>query len=266
MKERSAELVERVVDGAVVILTLNDPAKGNALSPSMLHALNSAIGDISRTPTVRAVVIAGRGRAFCLGADVAELEQILDGTPAADWESRLDALAALVLGVRRLRCPVIAVLDGQVAGAGLALALACDYRIASNRVAMNLAYGRIGASTDGGASWYLPRIVGHHRALDILLEQSVIRAQRALELGLVTAVVDRDGLMDAALARARELTGLSPHAVGAAKRALDASFSNSLAEHLKEEHEEFLAGLQTMDMRRGLVARSRGEWAEFEGN
>ncbi|MEU2995018.1 enoyl-CoA hydratase/isomerase family protein [Streptomyces sp. NPDC001758] len=266
MEEGSAELVERVVDGAVAVLTLNDPERGNALRPPMLNALNSAIGDISRTRTVRAVVVAGRGKAFCLGADVAELEQILDGTPAAHWGSRLDALTSLVLAIRRLRCPVIAVLDGQVAGAGLALALACDYRIASNRMAMNLAYGRLGASTDGGTSWYLPRIVGYRLALDILLEQPIIRARRALELGLVTAVVERDGLMDAAMARAGELTGLPPHAVGAAKRALDASFSNSLAEHLKEEHEEFLAGLQTLDMRRGLLARSRGEWAEFEGN
>ncbi|MGH4034123.1 enoyl-CoA hydratase/isomerase family protein [Actinomycetota bacterium Odt1-20B] len=250
-------------------VTLNDPAHSNTLSASMVTGLASVLTALSTDSTIRAVVLTGAGRSFCLGARIDDLEQCAQGPPdevAARTEARLAELATVIRCIRSLPCPVIAALNGQVAGAGLALALACDHRIATERTTLNLAYSRLGASTDGGVSWFLPRMIGHARALELLLGHTVLRGSQALQWGLVTTIVPRDSLLTAAHEHAASLATLAPHTVRAGKTLIDASLTSTLAEHMRREHELFAHGLQTDDMCRGLAAQREGSEPHFTGD
>jgi enoyl-CoA hydratase/carnithine racemase len=235
----------------------------------MLRDLVRHTTDLVQDRQVRAVVLTGAGKAFSLGGDLEEFERAL-AEPAGHSMARCrrltDMLGAMIINLRRMRCPVIAAINGQAAGAGFAVALACDIRIASERAALHFAYGSLGSSTDGGMSWFLPRVVGPARALALLLEQPVIRAARALREGLVNEVVAGGELLDRAWCLAENLSWNAPHAVAAAKRLVDASHTATLSEQLDVEHELFAAGLLTGDLRRGLDARRRGELPEFHGD
>lgn len=266
--------VER--DGPVVTLTLDDPERGNALTDAMLAALRTELERVRADTTVRAVVLTAAGPAFCCGADVRDLAdglaalgeagQPVDPTAEQAWRARLDALAAVIRGIRELPCAVVAALNGNAAGAGLSLALACDYRIALPNVGLNIAYGRLGAATDGGMSWFLPRLLGYPRALDVLLEQPVIRAGKAHALGLVNEIAAPGRLEATASAKAARYAEFAPHAVAASKQLLDAGLGVSLGEHLGHEHEAFLRVLRTADVRRGVAAVQASQWAVFQGD
>ncbi|MGW0094901.1 enoyl-CoA hydratase/isomerase family protein [Streptomyces sp. NPDC003328] len=273
--EPGGDLVLIEHDGSVVTLTLNDPQRGNALTDGMLATLRCALDQLRAESGVRAVILTGAGSAFCLGADIGDLAagvtELGESEPAGGeavrvWYERLNRLASVVRRIRGLPCPVLAALNGQAAGAGLSLALACDYRMALPQVGLNIAYGRLGAGTDSGMSWFLPRIVGHARAMELLLEQPVIRAAKAVELGLVNAIAEPGELIAAVRAKAKDFAAFAPQAVAASKRLVDESFFTSLDAHIEREHETFLRVLRTADVRRGVAAAQAGEWALFEGD
>ncbi|WP_416900805.1 enoyl-CoA hydratase/isomerase family protein [Micromonospora echinospora] len=271
MSDRTADRGPVVCErrGPVALLTMDRPGTGNTLTADLLDGLLRHLTTLAADPSVRAVVLTGSGPVFSLGGDLADFERALAddaGDPARYSRPLTDTLALVVRTIREMRASVIAAVNGQAAGAGFALALACDIRIAAERAALNFAYGSLGASTDGGMSWFLPRVVGPARALALLLEQPIIRAPRALREGLVTEVVPAADLLDHALRTATHLARSAPHTVAAAKRLIDASHTSDLAGHLALEHETFAAGLSTGDMRRGLAARRRNELPVFEGN
>lgn len=255
--------------GRLAVLTLNRPDAGNAMNAALLTELRTAVRELADRPRLRGVLVTGAGTAFSRGGDIREYHQALS-SPAFDpaaYSHRLTSLLSdVVRAVRAIPCPVLAAVNGQAAGAGFALALACDLRLASRRASFHFAYGAIGASTDAGMAWFLPRVVGHARALELLLEQPVLRAARAEREGLVSSVVAPDELVEAGLARLRHLGQAAPHTIRSAKRLLDQSLSTSLADHLEHERRDFADGVASQDMRHGIASLLAGEWPEFHGH
>ena len=180
------------VDGEIGTLTLDRPDAFNAMSPEMIRELGPPFAWLADQAPLRALIVTGAGKAFCSGGDInwfkAGVEDDSIDLPA-QVRRGAEALHTAIVDLRRIPYPVICAVNGPAAGAGFSLALACDIRIASEKPFLACAYGRIGASPDGGMTYFLPRVVGPSRALEILLEDPNMTAADALEEGLVSEVV-----------------------------------------------------------------------------
>jgi 2-(1,2-epoxy-1,2-dihydrophenyl)acetyl-CoA isomerase len=174
--------------GRVATITLDNPATRNALDGETINSLAAAFTRLEDEPELRVVLIRANGRMFCPGADLGWLKPGEPGM-AQRMDSVLTALNPAVVRVRRLPAIVVAAVHGAVAGGGLGLMNAADLVIASDDTKFNLAYTRIGGTPDLGATWYLPRLLGERRAMELLLLSEGFDAQRARELGLVNFVV-----------------------------------------------------------------------------
>jgi enoyl-CoA hydratase/carnithine racemase len=257
------------VDGVVAALTLNRPESLNAMNPELIGELRTAANWLADRSGLRAVILTGAGRAFSAGGDIKGWFRPGIDDPefdlSADVRHVADVLHQAIVDLRRIPCPVIAAVNGAAAGAGLSLALACDLRIAASEASFVCAYGRIGASPDGGLTYFLPRIVGPGRAVELMLEDPVLGAREALELGLVTAVVEPEELGAAARAKADEMAAKAPHYVRMAKALAAASLDNSLADHLQLERHGIADAMATEDFRAGVAAFLDGGEPEFKG-
>src|ERR687891_1212157 len=186
------ETLQIEVDGPVGTLTLNRPDALNAMSPELIGELTIAAAWLADRAPIRALIVTGAGRAFCAGGDVNWFKRGVDD-PDVDLPSEVrrgaEVLHQAIVDFRRLPYPVIAAVNGVAAGAGFSLALMCDLRIASSEAAFVCAYGRIGASPDGGMTYFLPRVVGPAKALELLLNDPLLSADAALEAGIVSKVV-----------------------------------------------------------------------------
>jgi len=252
--------VEVTREGAVLTITLNRPDVLNALNKAVHDGLHDAL-ELAKDPSVRAVVITGAGRGFCVGQDLQEFSSGA-GTVADNLRSNYHRN---VLAIRALEKPVIAAVNGPAAGAGFSLALACDIRIAAENAFFAPAYGRIGASPDGGMTYFLPRVVGPSRALEILLADPNMSAADALAERLVSEVVPGEELMDRVQERAEKLAAMAPHYVRMAKLLTGQSIENSLSDHLQLERHGIADSMGTEDLRSGVQAFFAGEKPEFEG-
>src|SRR6476659_6081434 len=221
------------VDGEIGTLTLDRPDAFNAMSPEMIAELGTAFAWLADQAPLRALVVTGAGKAFCSGGDInwfktgAEDDSI---DLPAQVRRGAEALHTAIVDLRRIPYPVICAINGPAAGAGFSLALACDIRIASEKTFLACAYGRIGASPDGGMTYFLPRVVGPTRAVEILLEDANMTAQDALDEGLISQVVAPDELMGAARKKADELAEKAPHYVKVGKRLCGVRLENSINE------------------------------------
>jgi enoyl-CoA hydratase/carnithine racemase len=200
------------VSDGVAIVTLNRPERMNAWTLEMEHAYFAMLDALERDPETRAIVVTGAGRGFCPGLDMEDLAGATRGKQARDNTQTM--LHALSIGK-----PMIAAINGGCAGIGLVQALACDVRFAASGVKIATAFARRGLVAEFGASWFLPRIIGHSNALDLLLSGRTITAGEAAALGLVNRVVPSDELLDTAQAYARDLAQhCSPVAMAAIKQ------------------------------------------------
>jgi 2-(1,2-epoxy-1,2-dihydrophenyl)acetyl-CoA isomerase len=218
--------------GPVLVVTLNRPDRMNALNAEAVEAL-AAAWDEAKSPDVRAVVLTGAGRAFCAGADFRSAPDAPPpraGGPRASYNPMLLALAAL-------EKPIIAAVNGPAIGAGLALALAADIRLAQPEAMFIPGFTKIGAVPDTGTSWFAVRILGYPNALRWLASGSDMSVQQAHELGLVSEIYDGVELLDQAIALARTFTEVPGRASGLTKRLLSAALTNTLAAHLELEVE-----------------------------
>jgi len=256
------------IDGELGTLTLDRPDAFNAMSPEMIVELGTAFAWLADQAPLRGLIVTGAGDAFCSGGDVntfkAGAEDDSIDLPA-QVRRGAEALHTAIVDLRRIPYAVIAALNGPAAGAGFSLALACDFRIASEKAFLACAYGRIGASPDGGMTYFLPRIVGPSRALEILLEDPNMKMDQALAEGLVSEVVAPDELMDAARAKAEKLAKMAPHYVKMAKRLCGVSIENGITEHLQLERHGIADSMGTEDLREGAVAFFSGEKPVFKG-
>jgi 2-(1,2-epoxy-1,2-dihydrophenyl)acetyl-CoA isomerase len=250
--------------GAVALLRLNRPSSKNALSRELVASLGAALGRVAADQSVRAIVLAGSGGSFCSGVDLKEaVSEIASG---ADLGARVDAFHTIIRGIVGATQPVIAAVDGPAVGFGADLALACDLRLISERAYFQEKFVGIGLMPDGGGTFFLPRLVGVGRALDLLLTGDAIDAKLARELGLARDVVSAETLDSAALTLATRLAEGPPLALAAIKSAVRASLSGDLAQALGREKAGQLRLLSSSDVREGVSAflqkrppRYRGE-------
>lgn len=257
------------VVGRIGTLTLNRPDTLNAMSPELIGELTVAAAWLADRAPIRALVITGAGRAFCSGGDVNWFKRgVSDERVDLPSEVRrsAEALHNAIVDIRRIPYPVIAAVNGPAAGAGMSLALSADIRIASEEAFLAIAYGRIGAAPDGGMTYFLPRLVGPAKALELALNDPNLDANAALEAGLVSEVVAADQLLPRAREKAEKLAAKAPYYVRMTKRLLHESIENSLNDHLQLERHGIADSMGTEDLRRGVTAFFAGEQPEFQGD
>jgi enoyl-CoA hydratase/carnithine racemase len=256
------------IDGEIGTLTLNRPDAFNAMSPEMIDELTTAFAWLADRAPIRALVITGTGKAFCAGGDVNWFQRgVRDDDVDLPSEVRrgAEALHVAIVDLRRIPYPVICAVNGPAAGAGFSLALACDVRIASEEAFFACAYGRIGASPDGGMTYFLPRVVGPSRALELLLDDPNMKASDALAERIVAEVVAPGELLARARAKAEELGAKAPYYVRMAKRLVAGSIEHTLTEHLQLERHGIADSMATEDLRDGVEAFFGGNTPEFHG-
>jgi enoyl-CoA hydratase/carnithine racemase len=256
------------IDGEIGTLTLDRPKVLNAMSPDLIAELVTAAAWLADRAQLRALIVTGEGRAFSAGGDVTWFKRGLEESGAylsADVRRGADILHQAIVDFRRIPYPVIAAVNGVAAGAGFSLALMCDTRIASEQAAFVVAYGRIGASPDGGMTYFLPRVVGQARALELLLHDPLLSAAEARDEGIVAEVVAPDRLMEVARERAEELAAKAPHYVRMSKLLIGQSLDNTLADHLQVERHGIADSMATEDLREGVTAFLDGRQATFTG-
>lgn len=242
-------VLEREQAGGVLTLTLNRPEALNAFTREMLRELGAALRDAAKDPAVRVVVITGAGRGFSPGQDLNELE---DGETS--FRAVLDNYNPVIQRIAELDKPVIAAINGAAAGAGFALALACDLRIASEAAVFVTSFSRIGLTADSGMSYFLPRLVGWGKAFELLALSPRLTAQEALDLGLVNRVVPAERFAEEVQALASQLADGPTKAYGLIKRTLRKAATATLGEVLEyEAYLQEIAG-NTRDYREGVSA------------
>ncbi len=221
-------------EGAVLVLTLNSPARLNAWNLAMFEGLSAGLRQAAADAAVRVVMLTGAGRAFCAGA---ELGQDLGGS-AADLGALIEAYYnPIVRQMAALEMPIVAAVNGVAAGAGMNLALAADIAVAARSAQFTQAFVRIGLMPDAGGTYFLPRLAGQARARALAMLGETISADEAAAMGLIWKVYEDAGFMTEALTLANNLVARPALALAAMKRAFAASASNNLDDQLVLERD-----------------------------
>ncbi len=249
---------------AVATITLNRPDAYNALDLALGRDLFHAVLEVDEDPGVRCVVLTGAGRAFCGGGDVKDFAGSLDRIGVLVKELTTYVHGAVSRLVRSPK-PIIVAINGTAAGGGLSLALAGDLVLAGESAKLTMAYSRIAATPDGSSSYFLPRLIGLRRAMELYLTNRVLTAKEALEWGLVTRVVPDGELAGAAAALARELAQGPTRAFGGAKLLFHQSTHESLETQMELESQAIAASGHTEDFREGVTAFASKRTPTFRG-
>jgi 2-(1,2-epoxy-1,2-dihydrophenyl)acetyl-CoA isomerase len=240
-------------DNNIARLTLNRPQAGNAIDVPLARALMEAAIECDDDDGIRCVLLTGAGRMFCVGGDIGGFAAAGEKTPALLKE--LTAyLHSAVSRFSRMGKPMVTAVNGPAAGAGFSLSLLGDIAIAAQSAHFTPAYTAIGLSPDGGATWLLPRLVGLRRAQEMALLNKRVRAAEAVEMGLITRVVEDAALIDLADAIAAQLASAATRALGRPRNLLLASYGNALEEHLEPEARNIAAAGRDAEGREGLAA------------
>jgi enoyl-CoA hydratase/carnithine racemase len=250
---------------AVATITLNRPERLNALTFEVYTELRDTFRSLDTEPGVRAVVITGTGRAFCSGGDVEDIIGALFARNAAGLLEFTRLTGGLILSIRQCRCPVVAALNGTVAGAGAVIAAASDIRIAAGSAKIAFLFSRVGLTgADMGAAWLLPRIVGLAHASELLLLGDFITAERAAQIGLYNRVVPAERLMPEATDVAARLARGPSVALGVTKQALNEEASMGLVAAIEWEARAQAACMQHPNFREAYEAFRAKREPEFE--
>jgi 2-(1,2-epoxy-1,2-dihydrophenyl)acetyl-CoA isomerase len=252
--------VETSHDGGVLTITLNRPDVLNAFTAELHKQLVGALKE-AREPEVRAVVVTGAGRGFCVGQDLNEF-----GEAAKDIAGRLRAnYHPTIRAVRGLEKPVLAAVNGPAAGAGLSFACACDLRLAAESATFVPAFINIGLVPDMGGTFFVTRLLGPARAFEWMTSGRRLSAQEALDWGLVSEVVPDDRLAERAAEWAAELAAMPTRGVALSKRLFDNAPTATLEEQLELEAQLQAAATRTEDFREGVDAFLQKREPEFKG-
>jgi 2-(1,2-epoxy-1,2-dihydrophenyl)acetyl-CoA isomerase len=232
----------------VATITLNRPDAMNALDTPTKEALLGAVRSVAGDSRARAVVLAGSGRAFCVGQDLREfVEARRTGTPEELFRTVAEHYAPTCAALASMPKPVVAAVNGVAAGAGFSLACACDFRLVADTASFNTAFAGIALPPDTGLSWSLPRLVGRAKAIELLMLPGPVSADEALRLGLATQVVAAAELAEAADRFAGRLVAGPTVAYGHVRRLVSYGASHSLEETMRLEHELITAAGGTQD-------------------
>ena len=243
------ETVKYEVNNQVAWITLNRPEKLNAFTEQLNKDLELAVKQANRDSTVRCLVITGEGRAFCSGEDLAGVKEDMD-----HGEVLRRRYNPMVMELHKCEKPIVAAVNGVAAGAGMSLALACDFRLLSEKASFIEAFIHVGLVPDAGNLYYLPKLIGHAKALELAVLGEKVSAQMAADLGLATKVIPLDRWEIEVTAFAEKLAAMPTTAIGLIKKNLKASWDLSLEEGLeKDAQAQRIAGM-TLDHREGVQA------------
>ena len=248
-------------EGGVLTITLNRPDVLNAFNAAMHQALGAALKDASRDAEVRAVVVTGAGRGFCVGQDLTAFRHA-----PGDIADRLRSnYHPNVVAIRALEKPVIAAVNGAAAGAGLSFAAACDIRLAADGATFVPAFINIGLIPDSGGTYFLARLLGPARAFEWMTSGRRLSAQEALDWGLVSEVVASDDFPTRVAELAAELAAMPTRGIGMTKRLFDRAVGSTLEEQLEWEAQLQSAATKTDDFREGVAAFLEKRDPNFRG-
>jgi len=256
-------LLYDVADG-VATITFNRPDAANAMSPLCARELNEVSIEVEGNSEIRAVILTGAGKMFCAGGD-------LGAFVAAGDKARsllLQMTGDLHLGISRLSrnaAPVIGAINGTAAGAGFSMVMLCDLAISAASAVYTMAYTNAGLSPDGSSTFFMPRKIGDRRARELMLTNRVLKAEEALEWGVVNQVVPDDQLMDEARQLANKLANGPTQAFGQVKALLNTTFDNSLETQMELEARAIADMVGTADGQEGLDAFFNKRKPDFKG-
>jgi 2-(1,2-epoxy-1,2-dihydrophenyl)acetyl-CoA isomerase len=257
-------LIERT-DG-VATLTLNRPESMNSLSVELKNALVESLADVASDTSVRAVVLTGTGRGFCVGQDLAEHIQLLEANDPAPLKTVREHYNPITLSLAQMPKPVIAAVNGTAAGAGASFSFACDFRIVSEDAKFLLAFANVGLGLDSGVSWTLPRLIGGGRAMELALLAQPITAQTAQQYGLVTQLVPAEQVLPTAQELAARLAAGPTAAYAVIKQALHFAASHTLEDSLENEGVLQAQAGETTDHAAAVAAFVKKEKPVFVGH
>lgn len=254
------ETIKFDIRNGVAWLTLNRPDKLNAFTEQMNKEIGQVLKDVAKSSEIRCLVITGEGRAFCSGEDLGGLGEETD-----HGEILRNRYNPMVKQLAAIEKPVIAAINGVAAGAGVSLALACDFRLASEKASLVEAFIHIGLIPDSGNLYYLPRLIGQAKALELAILGEKISAGEAKSLGLITKVIALEQWEEEVSAFAEKLAKMPTKSIGLIKRYINESWNCNLEEMLEKEAQgQRTAGL-TMDHQEGVAAFLEKRKPVFQG-
>lgn len=259
------DLVRLDIDAGVANIRFNRPDRLNALDFALAESLLGALRRVDTDKSVQAVTLTGEGRAFMAGGDLAVFNAVPEKAPEAA-RKLIPLFHAIVTLIRRMQPPVIAGVQGAVAGGGLGLALACDLVIAADNASFVPAYTRIGTSPDGGTTWSITRLIGQRRAMEWIMLGDPMIAEDARAIGLINRVVPAAKLAEEVAAYARRVADGPAFAFAAVKRLVHQAPTATFEQQLQAERESFIAAAGTADFREGIAAFFARRPAEFGGS
>jgi enoyl-CoA hydratase/carnithine racemase len=252
------------VDEHVATITLNRPEARNAFSAEMIRLWCEHLQQAKEDDAVRVLILTGRGDTFCSGGDIREMAE----GKLQSWDMKRflwEGVHRVVLSLEALDKPILAAINGAAMGAGLDMALMCDLRVCSDKAKLAETYILLGLAPGDGGAWFLPRVVGLPRALELLYTGEAITPARALEIGLVNSVVPPERLMDEALGLARKIASRPPLAVRMMKRAVQEGQTSTLRNHLDYVSSQLALLSQTQDHQEAARAFLEKRKPEFTG-
>ncbi|MGX6444234.1 enoyl-CoA hydratase/isomerase family protein [Neobacillus sp. K501] len=252
-------LVEKL--GPVLSLTLNRPESLNAFSPEMILGLTNTIREAQNDDDVQVIVLSGSGRSFSAGGDVKTMGQA-GPTQVYDHVGKLNQL---ILTMKNLEKPIIAAVHGFAAGAGVNLALACDLIVAAEDSKFALSFSQVGLVSDGGGSYFLPKLIGPHLAKQFFFSAEPIPAERLYQLGVINALIPLEKLQEETTKLALKLAHGPGRAYGKLKKLIDHSLTSTLEEILEEERLTQVLMVQTEDHKEGVTAFKEKRKPAFKG-
>jgi 2-(1,2-epoxy-1,2-dihydrophenyl)acetyl-CoA isomerase len=260
-------VITRIEDG-IATITLNEPEVRNALTPAMRSAFIETVHRLEFDESVRCVVLKGAGDHFMAGGDIRMMKKRLELSPGELRRTVIEGVTAIhmpILALRRMPKPVIASIQGAVAGFGVGLVGACDLAIAADDAIFTLAYCHIGASPDGGSSYFVARNLGLKHQMELALLGDRFGAERAKEFGLVNWVVPRAKLEDETATLARRLASGPTRAYANAKTLFNEAHTNSIEQQLQREGELIADSMCTADHAEGVTAFLEKRKPVFKG-
>ena len=218
-------------DGNTAVLTINRPDARNAFSPDMIKLWREYLEEAKKDDGVNVIVVTGAGDIFCSGGDIRDMAE----GKLRSWDMKRflwDGVHRIILTLEDLDKPVIAAINGAAMGAGMDMAIMCDMRVCSDTAKLGESYILMGLCPGDGGAWFLPRLVGASKALELFLTADVLDASQALSLGIVNRVVSHEKLMDETMKLALRIAGMPPLAVRMMKRAVYQGTTSTLRAHL----------------------------------
>ncbi len=245
----------------VALVTLNRPDSLNAFNAALRRDLLQAVREVNEDTGIRAVVLAGAGRAFCAGADLAEVTG-----DDFDVEKQLNTeYKPALMAITEAPKPWISAVNGAAAGVGSSFAMVCDLTVMAENAYIYQAFAAISLVPDGGATWHLVRTLGRKRAYELIVSGEKLAAERCRELGLCNRVVAADSLLDEALQWAQELAGKAPLALRHAKAALNFAIEHDVADTITEEARLQAICIASADAREGVAAFTEKRAPQWQG-